>query len=197
MKKSDILASVIVAELDACLIILIAKNIGWNLPLINFSPLFLPVLAVLGVFVASWLGKKILTIFQLYKFVLTGSLNTFIDLGVLNLLIMLSGITAGLGFSSFKAISFIAATINSYAWNKYWTFRKGDKAKTKEEFLQFFVISAIGFVINVGTASLVVNLIGPQFGLSETLWANIGGIIASFTGLTWNFLGYKFIVFKK
>jgi len=51
--------------------------------------------------------------------------------------------------------------------------------------------------INVTVASLIVNLIQPQFGLSETIWANVGGIIAALVTVVWNFIGYKFVVFKK
>jgi putative flippase GtrA len=51
--------------------------------------------------------------------------------------------------------------------------------------------------LNVGAASLVVNVIGPQFGMSEKLWANVGGIGAAFAVVVWNFIGYKFIVFRK
>ncbi len=204
MKKTDILASIIIAELDAWLIILIIKNLEKDIAfpplislLIKFSPLILPVLAVLGLFVASWLRKKVLSLFQLYKFVLAGSLNTFIDIGILSLLMYVFGIYAGLGFSLFKAVSFITATTNSYLWNKFWTFRKPKTVKPEKEFFQFFIISVFGFAINLGTASVIVNAIGPQFSFSLAAWGIIGGIAASFVGLTWNFLGYKFIVFKK
>jgi len=42
-----------------------------------------------------------------------------------------------------------------------------------------------------------VNVLGPQFGLSQEIWANIGAIIAAFAALFCNFIGYKFIVFKR
>ena len=133
---------------------------------------------------------------QAIKFILVGILNTFIDLGVLNILIWASGISAGLGYSAFKGISFTIAVINSYFLNKFWTFERRETAGVKREFSQFFVVSLIGFGINVGVASLVVNAIGPQFSIVPKLWANIGAICATLVGMTWNFLGYKFIVFK-
>jgi len=66
-----------------------------------------------------------------------------------------------------------------------------------KEFLSFIVVSLIGLFINNIIASFLVNFVGPQAGLSENLWASIGAIIASFVGMFWNFVGYKFIVFKK
>jgi len=157
------------------------------------------------------------TIKQAVKFVLVGILNTLIDLGALNLLIFISGISAGLGYSAFKGISFILAVLNSYFLNKFWTFKSRGAGGKKKEFTQFFMVSAIGFGINVGVASLVVNVIAPNFssilvecvgttnGVLECftkvapyskLWANVGAICATFAAMTWNFLGYKFIVFK-
>ena len=132
------------------------------------------------------------TFAQIVKFVLIGGFNTLIDFSVLNILLITTGITSGLGFSLFKGTSFLVAVLNSYFWNKRWTF-----ASKKDVFLQFFMISAVGFVLNVGAASFVVNIVTPQFGLSEQLWANIGAITGTLFVMTWNFLGYKFVVFKK
>lgn len=141
--------------------------------------------------------KNTLVFFQASKFVLVGILNTLIDLGVLNLLILATGIASGLGYSAFKGISFAVAVINSYFWNKFWTFKSAGTGKAGKEFLQFLVVSTVAFFINVGIASFVVNVIGPQFGTGAKMWANVGAIAATFCAMFWNFMGYKFIVFKK
>lgn len=133
---------------------------------------------------------------QAIKFVLVGVLNTLVDLAVLNVLILVSGVSSGFGYSVFKGISFTVAVINSYFLNKFWTFKVQKMGGAKKEFAQFFTVSLIGFGINVGVASLVVNVVGPQFGIAPKIWANIGAICATLVGMTWNFLGYKFIVFK-
>jgi putative flippase GtrA len=49
----------------------------------------------------------------------------------------------------------------------------------------------------VAVASLVVNSIGIKFGLTPLLWANVGKIAGIAVASIWNFLGYKFVVFKK
>jgi len=136
-------------------------------------------------------------IFQGAKFLLIGVLGTLIDVGVLNILIWISGISSGLLFPVFKGISFVVANCNKYFGHKFWVFEKKGMIGAKKEFSKFFLVSLGGLIINVVTASLIVNLIKPQFGLSETIWANIGAIIAAFATIIWNFLGYKFLVFKK
>ena len=198
MKKTDILLAFIIGEVSAWLTLVIFENIRLQIA-IWIPPIILPILSIIGLWIAYFLGRKFLVIWQAAKFILVGILNTLIDLGVLNLLILISGIATGLGYSVFKGVSFTVAVINSYFWNKLWTFRKPKTAMPGKEFLQFFIVSAIGFGINVGVASLVVNVIANPFGfsgVSEQIWANIGAVIATLIAMAWNFIGYKFIVFK-
>ena len=201
-KKSDIIASLIIAEADALLLLFILKTIEVKLPpildpFLRFLPLILPFLALVYILVGSFFKEKFSAVFQLFKFTLTGSLNTFIDFAVLNLLMNAFLITSGWYFSFFKIISFSCAAVNSYFWNKFWTFKKKETKVGTKEFSQFYLITGISLLLNVGIASTIVNVIGAQFGLSETLWANVGAFIGILGAFIWNFLGYKFIVFKK
>ena len=207
LKKNDIIAAAIIAEIDAWLFMAIFKNLQFDFALpvmdvqatamIKFLPIILPVGAVVGLFVADFIGKKIAAIFQMYKFLLTGTLNTFIDLGILNGLMFIFSTTAGLGLSAFKAFSFSAAVINSYFLNKFWTFKKKDTKANSKEFITFYALTGIGLLINVGIFTIIVNIMGPQFGFSPAIWANVAAIIATVSVCLWNFLGYKFIIFKR
>lgn len=132
------------------------------------------------------------TLRQVVKFGVVGVSNTLVDFAVLNFLIFFTGIASGTPFTAFKTISFTVAVSNSYFWNKRWTFRS-----EKKVFVQFLAVSVVGMLLNVGTASFVVNFVGPQFGLSEQVWANIGAIVGTLVVMTWNFLGYKLVVFRK
>jgi len=129
---------------------------------------------------------------QIMKFVIVGVSNTLVDLMVLNFLIFLTGVASGLPFGVFKGISFLVAATNSYFWNKRWTFRSNKKV-----FVQFLTVSTVGLFLNVSTASFLVNIVQPQFGLSEKVWANVGAINGTLVVMTWNFIGYKFVVFKR
>lgn len=200
MKKSDIIAPLIIGEAIALIFLGISSSL--DLPsivnnLAKYFPLILPLLSVFGIFIASFLGRKIPVLFQLAKFVLVGALNTFVDLGVLNLLMFVFSVSIGWLYSIFKAISFTCSVVHSYFWNKFWTYGKKETGVEAKELGKFFLIAGIGFILNVGIASFVVNIIGPQFGLSLKIWANIGAIIATVCVFMWNFLGYKFLVFKK
>ena len=191
MFKKDIIVSLVIGEICAWLMLLISQNLLANFSFWWLVPIVFPLLCAAGMLVALFFEKRFFLLYQFAKFFLVGGLNVLVDLGVLNLLIFVSTISSGLWYSIFKGSSFLVATANSYFWNKGWTFKS-----SQNKFGQFLIVSAIGFLINVLTASLVVNLIGPQLGLNSKVWANVGALTGSVVGLIWNFLGYKFIVFK-
>lgn len=198
LKKIDIILALITGEITAWFFYSLLGDLNLK---INYLGLILavlfPILAVFGLWVSFLLGKKYLWIFQAAKYLLIGVLATILDLGILNFLITTSGIAAGLYYSVFKGISFLIATCAKYLGDKIWAFEKTGKEGIGKEFGQFLLVTLLGFVINVGVASFVVNAIGPQFGFSPKLWANVGGIAAAFAAMAWNFVGYKFLVFKK
>ena len=154
------------------------------------------ILAPLALTIAYFLSKILPVLYQFAKFGAVGVLNSFIDFGILNLLIFLFSIGSGLWFAIFKAISFLCATTNSYFWNKYWTFESSNKPKVSEA-AKFYTIAIIGGFLNVSVASLIFSGINRPEYIPVNLWANVaalGGILSAFI---WNFLGYKFVVFKK
>ena len=164
MKRTDAVISFIIGLLIGIFAFLILGVIGFDFPYRWLLIIFFPPASLAGMWVASWLGKRFIFILQASRFALVGALNTFIDLGILNLLIFLSGAASGFLFMVFKGISFLVAVINSYYWNKYWTFGGANNKSGTGEFYKFLVIVSIGLGINVGIASSVVNIIGPQFG---------------------------------
>jgi len=197
MKKLDLILSAVIGFLNGIFFYFILKQVGVTFGFLPFLIIVFPILAVIGMLITSFLGKKFLFILQAAKFFLVGTLNTFIDLVVLNILILLTQISSGVFYSLFKTISFLGATTNSYFWNRFWTFEKRGEENKPKEFAKFFIITIIGLLINVAVASFVVNKIGSQFGITQKLWASIGAIVAAFFAFLWNFIASKFIVFKK
>ena len=137
------------------------------------------------------------TFVQFIKFAFVGGINTGIDFAVLNSLMWISGIYEGKEIIFLNIIAFTVATINSYFMNKRWTFEVKGKKEVGKEFSQFILISLIGISINTGIVYSITTFIEPSFGLSSPLWANFAKASATAISLIWNFIGYKFIVFKK
>ncbi len=110
---------------------------------------------------------------------------------------LITGLSSGGGFLAFKSISVTLGVINSYLWNKYWTFNTSSSADARREFMAFMVVTLIAVGVNVAGADVIVNVIGAPAGFSTKLWANIGAISGAGLTLFTNFFGYKFFVFKR
>ena len=176
--------------------IFINLSVTLPIPVVLFV-LILAVGAACGIAVGAFLSKVRPFFFQLAKFGLIGVANTVVDLGIYNLFIYMSDVSSGYLIVVFKSFSVMAAIVNSYVWNKFWSFEKKETHGIGEEFTQFLMVSLVGLLLNVGITAFVVNVIGAPAGVAEKTWANIGGLAASILVLTWNFIGYKFFVFKK
>jgi putative flippase GtrA len=196
MKRGDIIASLILGGIIGLFLAFILQGFGVG----GFSPWFLililPILAVIGTFIGELIGKKIPIILQLIKFAMVGFANTAVDFGILNLLMGMTGIYSGKNIFFLNSISFIVAVIHSFFWNKFWTFRV-KKTEATKEFLQFLIVSIVGLLLNSAIVYMITTWMKPMFGMSEVSWANAGKIAATVISLIWNFIGYKFIVFKK
>lgn len=197
MKKIDIVLSLITGEGVAWLFIWFLKNsqikadfLYWILPIV------FPILALIGLWVCYLIGKKFIFVYQLAKFLLIGAFFALFDLVILNLLMIKFGITEGTGYDVFVTISFIIATIVKYGADKFWAFEKKE-GQVGTEFGKFFIITLISAGIQIGVAHIIVNIIGPKFGITDFVWGSVGKIGGIAVASAWNFVGYKFIVFKK
>lgn len=122
-------------------------------------------------------------------------LNTTLDFVVLNIFVHFFGTGVhGELFVFFKSVSFLAAVTNSYAWNKRWVFRNETALSVKEPLLFLFVSSA-GLLINVSISFAMFSLFVRQ--LSPQLAANAGALMGTVVVFAWNFIGYRFFVFKQ
>ena len=157
--------------------------------------LFFVAFAPFALWMFRLLSKKWQGLYEFAKFAAVGTLNSFIDIGVLNLETFLYGSTmmSNTVFAVFKAVSFLFATTNSFLWNKYWTFSANSTPKTGEV-ASFYTVAVIGWALNVGVATLV-KAFGPVDSKTWiTIVAPLAGVAASFL---WDFFGYKYFVFRK
>jgi len=154
-------------------------------------------LCMLGIVVGRFLKRLIPIMYQLAKFGEAGGLNFLVDLGVLNLLILITAQNTGIYYSAFKAISFLVAVTNSYFWNKMWVFWGHKKQDQTKEVGKFVIASLMGLVLNVLIASVVV-FAGPSLmpSISSNTWATLGSVVGSLSAMIFNFVLYKIWVFQ-
>ena len=153
---------------------------------------------------------------QAGKFAIVGVINTLVDVVILNILVSF-GITAvfmilGQKFLVANVISVAVAIINSFILNKFWTFQASGE-NFYIQIIKFLVITIIGmFVLHQlvfnslyyglpfisGFAVSITHFLRLSSIFSDQFVAlNFAKAIAIVVSLVWNFIGYKFIVFKK
>jgi putative flippase GtrA len=196
----DLVLALVVGSLTGALTIPVAINLGINLriPLATL-PAIVAILFAAALLVASLVADRIPSLFEFSKFSVVGVLNSGVDFGVLNSLILLTGLASGGAFLAFKSISVTLGVINSYLWNKYWTFQTdvSESGAARRELIAFMLVTLAAVAVNVAGADVIVNVIGAPRGISGKVWANVGAISGAGLTLFTNFFGYKFFVFKK
>ena len=168
-------------------------------------PWIMAVVYLAALRIGDQLSRKLPIFLQITKFGAVGAFNTIIDFGVFNLLMLLSyrdfaaRIVSGYGGSLLFVLllntpGFMIAVINSFYWNKWWVFPKNNNEKAATNFPQFLLITVLGSLINSGIVwgTTVISAAG----LSSPTFFNVAKAGATIITLIWNFLGYKFIVFK-
>lgn len=209
MAKKDFWLAILAGEIVAWLSLPTLKNLkilgilaerGIGLTgFVIFWAIFIPFGAIVGLGAFYFLAKykNRIGFFQLGKYGVIGMLNTFLNAGVFNLLIFITDISAGITVDLFFIITFVVTIINSFIWNKYWSFEERKTETITDEALKFFGVSAAVAIINIGILHLTVNVIGTPAGLDSKIWANIALAFTIITAFFGNFFSYKFIVFKK
>lgn len=122
---------------------------------------------------------------QAAKFLSVDILNTALDASLYLVL------TRWLGFSTLqtlaKGISYGVGILNSFYWNRSWTFRSD--AGTVATFVPFTLANLAALAINAGVMHICLNVLGLHEILSLALSTGIT--------LSWNFTVSKFLIFKK
>jgi putative flippase GtrA len=187
---------------------LITGSVGWKIldflqvPVVyglSFAwlAIIVPILWVMGVRLGFFLSQWMSFFKEFGKFAAIGFTNFVVDIGILNMLIAVSGHTLGGWFALFKGIAFLVAATHSFFWNKYWTFEAGRTGGGGGEFGKFMAVNVTAAGVNVGVATLVALGVTPLFGLSPELWANVSAVVGSAASLVIGFLGIRLFVFNR
>lgn len=199
MRRSDGIIGLIIGLIIGAFLIPTLYNTGLLERLPSPYPLLLvalPLTSAFGLMAARLFERRIPIIWQVLKFGQIGIMNTVLDLGIFNALIFATGFDRGTPLVVINLAAFSFAMINSFLWNKYWVFndRVGSQAK---ELANFIMVSLIAVAISSVIIWFFTTYISPPGGLTSEQWANAAKSLAIITSFTTNFLGYKFLVFKK
>jgi putative flippase GtrA len=197
INKQDYLIAALVGFLVGVFAIPTVINLGIrSKAILLVLPLLVPPLWVFGVWLGGFLGRWLPFMAQLGKFAAVGFLNAAIDFGTLNLLSAATNITKGLVIGGVNIPGFALAVMNSYFWNKFWVFKDRDDKGVFGDFPTFLAVTVVGLIINSGAVVVITTYISPFFGINDSAWLNFAKAVAAVVSLGWNFIGYKFFVFR-
>jgi putative flippase GtrA len=158
------------------------------------------------------------TIHQFIRFVLVGVTSFVIDFSIRWIMLFHVGYHGGLlssaagsslresapllfGFAKTDVEAFVpfaaalgtsVAIVNSFIWNRIWTFEIRGKVERARQFRRFFAISAIGGLLNVLLSTGFVRVLP-----FDAQWnVRIGTVCAAALVAIWNFAGSKMYAFK-
>jgi putative flippase GtrA len=134
---------------------------------------------------------------QLWRSIIVGAISAGVDYSILFLLSSVTHIAKGNGIIPLNMISFTAGTVTAYLLNKNWSFADKLSYGHGRKFSLFVCVSIIGVIINTAIVRVISTEVSPLWGLTPTAWLIASKIMASAFSFSWNFSGYKWIVFKK
>ena len=120
-----------------------------------------------SVFTKMYEQLKLLFEHKEIRFLFVGGINTAVGYGTFALCIF-----CGLHYVFAQLISTVIGVINSYFWNKYFTFRK--RSKSLSEVVRFISVYAVSYVINLGLLFVLIDMMKMNEYLAGTL-----GLIAT------------------
>ncbi len=84
---------------------------------------------------------------QLLRFCLVGGLNTFIDLMIFNILLWTFPTQFVHRLIFYNSVAYLLGAINSFCWNKLWTFKQR-RQTSKGEVARFAAVTILGILCN-------------------------------------------------
>jgi putative flippase GtrA len=132
------------------------------------------------------------------KFGIVGTLGAVVDFAVLNIMKLVFEATGfGVGWNVAaepaviqlavaNTISFSAAVLSNFTWNRLWTFPESRERPLGSQLFQFAVVNVLGWAINTALLLVMDQYVFQHF-MSERLSYNLAKAVAIGVVLFWNF----------
>lgn len=134
---------------------------------------------------------------RFFRFAVVGIIGAIVDFGTFNILVVLAHVP----FLLASVISFAAAVVSNFLWNRFWTYPDSRSKKVSRQIFQFVIISLVGLTIRTPLLYwleqvLIDNLVlivPENFFLSARfIGHNVALAIAVLVVMMWNFFANRF-----
>src|SRR5258708_26902545 len=132
---------------------------------------------------------------QFIRFCVVGGLNTFVDVLVVNLLVWgLPTQENGL-LVVYNSLAYLVGAVNSFCWNKLWTFKQRSSA-SNDQLARFAFVTSLGIICNDAFLWLATTILS-SLSLHSFLWINVAKVSAIAGSVMVSYVGMRFSVFTK
>jgi len=133
------------------------------------------------------------------KFAVVGVIGGVVDFGTANLLVYVFSAALVLAGS----ISFIAAIVSNFTWNRYWTYPDSRSKPILQQLAQFTIINAVGLGIRVPILHFLEPVLRRLFNLLQLpvftpdfLGKNFTLAVAVIIVMFWNFFVNRYVTYN-
>jgi len=132
---------------------------------------------------------------QYLRFCMVGVSNAVVDLGALNLLLLLYPTTSDLTLLLYNTVAVMLAILNSYLWNTRWTFHE-QATRSRRERTLFVAQAILNIAINNVVLFFMTDLLPSQRGEWSIFTANLAKLAAMVAASTISFLLLRSVVYR-
>jgi len=133
---------------------------------------------------------------RFFRFAIVGIIGAVVDFGIFNILHSI----VALAIVWASGISFIAAVVSNFLWNRYWTYPESKTKKITRQLIQFVTVSLIGLGIRSLTITPLENFLNQvldNFNLhvpikNSVISANLSLAILIIVVMFWNFFANRY-----
>lgn len=150
-------------------------------------------------------GQKEKELERFMKFAIVGTLGAIVDFGTLNILqatLLPPDPIFPLNVSIAVTFSFLAAVMNNFIWNRYWTYPDSRSRSVRRQLAQFAFVSVVGWIGRTVWVTLAYTALGtlavefiqtinssfsPDAILQNRIGTNVALLVGVFVVMIWNF----------
>ncbi len=128
--------------------------------------------------------EKHLVIYQFLRFGCIGVMNTALNFLLLNIISKALGVSQGLPYGIIDIFTFSLAIIQSYLWNRTWTFGNETGVNLTKNFIRLVLVGLLG------SLAMIFVLVGSKFNASALYFLIILIVYLIFESVLWRGFGF-------
>jgi putative flippase GtrA len=131
------------------------------------------------------------------KFTVVGFFNALVDIGTLNLFLWLASTRDPAVLALYNGVALVLANVNSYVWNKRWTFRTRAKRRDLRQRMLFTMQALFNLFVSNALFFALVHTVLVYTDVPAYLAGNVAKIISVVVASTISFFVLRYLVFSQ